>query len=261
MAYHQDNQYFNSYKKKSHSLRYVLVLVLVVICFFVFRKSLKSFSYTIAVPALETGSMIERGLYSLVHSKSKLMNHIQSLEAENAELHTKLIDYSLLENENSGFKNSSAKDLNGTIATVIARPSSTPYDTLLIKTDFATNIGMNVYTISGIPLGTVTNVSGNNSTITLYSSPGNKVDADIILGDAMDAINASLRGRGGGAYEAITPKDVDIPIGSFVIIPSLTDKPMAEVVKIVERDDTKDQMVYFRSTVNFQYLRYVILAN
>lgn len=242
-------------------MRYILALVLVVLCIFVLRKTLKSFSYKVALPLLDTGSMIERGLYALVHSDAKLLNHIESLEAENAELHTKLIDYSLLENENSGFKNSVAKDINGTIASVIGRPSSTPYDTLLIKTDFSVNVGMKVYSLSGIPLGDVTNVSGNTSTITLYSSPGNKIDADVILSDAMDAISTTLRGRGGGAYEAITPKDADIPIGSFVIIPGIANKPIAEVVKIAVREDTKDQIVYFRSTVNFQYLRYVILTN
>lgn len=260
MAYLQDNHYLGSSRKKSHPMRYILVVLIVIGCFFLFRIVLKSFSYNVAVPVLQAGHMAERGVYSAVHSKSQLLAHIESLEAENSELHSTLIDYSLIENENSGFKNSIAGLVNGTIATVVARPSKTAYDTLLIKTDFPVTVGMHAYSLAGVPLGTVSDVSKTGSTVSLYSSPGNEITADIILSDAMNSINASLRGRGGGAFEAITSKDVDVPVGAFVVMPGISDKPFAEVVKIAVRDDTKDQLVYFRSVVNFQYLRYIVLT-
>ncbi len=261
MAYLQDNTYFGSSRRnKTHPIRYVVLVLLIIGFFFLFRQILNSFSYSIAVPLLEAGTMAERGAYSAVHSKSELLRHIESLESENAELHTKLIGYSLIENENSGFKNSAAANLTGTIATVVARPSKTAYDTLLIKTDFPVTVGMHAHTLSGVPLGTVTNVSESGSTVSLYSTPGNEIDADIILSDAMDSITTKLRGRGGGAFEAITSKDVVIPIGALVSKPSVSGKPFAEVVKIAVRDDTKDQLVYFRSVVNFQHVRYIVLT-
>lgn len=244
-------------------------LILVILAFIFLRKPFKSFAYKVAIPVTEAGSVFSRGLYSITHSKSQLLNRIESLEAQNSELESKLIDYSLIENENSAFKESVISNINGTIASVIARPSRTPYDTLLINSFETLNPNGVVYSVSGIPLGTLdseklnilTNTQNKtfSSTVKLYSNPGNEIDAEVVLDDAMDSLSVKLKGRGGGSYESIVPADINIPIGSFVIIPEFSSKPIAEVVKISNRSDTKDKVVYFRSTVNFQYLRYVLI--
>ncbi len=257
MAYLQDSSYIKYSKKKPmHNWGYFIVLIFIVLIFFILKKSLKSFSYIVAVPILNTGTAIEHGIYGITHSKSQLLNHIATLESQNSELQSKLADYTLIENENNGFKNTVAVS-NKKIGSVIARPSHVAYDTLLVETAEPVSIGATVYSISGIPLGNFSSNNKNISTVTLYSNPGNKFSADVILADAMDSITVDLQGRGGGSYESTIPADVKIPIGSLVTIPSISSKPIAEVVKITTHDDTKDQTVYFRSIVNFQYLRYV----
>jgi hypothetical protein len=271
MAYLHDNQYLGYNKKKSsYRLVHLFFVILIILAFVFLRKPFKNFAYKIAVPILDSKTIFSRGLYSLTHSKSDLLNRIESLESQNAELQTKLIDYSLVENENSGFKGSVISNINGIVGTVIARPSKTLYDTLLIKTSDPLKTGSVVYSISGVPLGNVSDEKPNiliddennffANTITLYSNPGNEIDADIILNNAMDAISVKLKGRGGGAYESVIPADVNVPVGSFVVIPEFSSKPIAEVVKISNRNDTKDKVIYFRSTVNFQYLRYILIT-
>ncbi|OGI78669.1 hypothetical protein A3C57_02015 [Candidatus Nomurabacteria bacterium RIFCSPHIGHO2_02_FULL_33_12] len=259
MAYLHDNQYFGLHKKKVPFLRYVFVFVVLIGLIFLFKKSFNKFAYTVAVPILSTGDSVSRGLYSMTHTKANLLNRIEYLESQNAELNTKLINYNLLENENIGFKNSTIVNNSGTIAIVIARPSKVVYDTLLIKSNSNIEQGINAYSLSGVPLGNVIKTEKNGSTVKLYSTPGNEVDANLILYNVFDSIDVTLRGRGGGSFEAVISKDVIIPIGSLVFLPNISDMPFAEVVKIHTSDDTKDQIIYFRSTVNFQYLRYVIL--
>ncbi len=209
---------------------------------------------------MESGTAVERGLYSFTNSKSQLVERINFLESENSELRTKLVDYSLLENENSGLKNSVLTKSNSIIAAVIGKPGISQYDTLLTESGEGVAVGKKVYSLSGVPLGTVTTNTNKFNTVTLYSSPGVETNADIILTDAVDSVNVAIRGRGGSSFEAIVPKDVTVPVGSLATMPSLFSEPFAEVVKTVARDDTKDQIVYLRSIVNFQYLRYVVFA-
>lgn len=259
MAYHQDNQYLGHHKKSYRGLRYLFAVLIIAVIIFFLRKVFINFSYTITVPVIETSTAFERGIYSAISSKSKLLQRIDSLEAQNELLRSRMVDYSLIENENSGFKNSVLVRSDSVLASVIGKPSLSAYDTLLINVPEVVQVGKRVYTISGIPLGTVSNVSGNDATVTLYSSPGVETNADIILEDAVDSTSVVFRGRGGASFEAIVSKDIEIPVGSLATVPSLFSEPFAEVVKTVSRDDTKDQVVYLRSVVNFQYLRFVVI--
>lgn len=259
MAYHQDNQYLIHNKKRHNGLRYVALILVAALIVLLLRKVFRNFSYTVSVPVINASTAFERGIYSSLHSKSKLLMRIESLESENEELRTRMADYSLIENENNGFKNSVISRSETAVASVIGKPSISAYDTLLVNVSEDIVVGKNVYTLSGIPLGSVTAISGNIATITLYSSPGIETSADIILDNAMDTSSTALRGRGGGGFEAIVSKDIDVPVGSLATMPSLFNEPLAEVVKTVSRDDTKDQIVYLRSIVNFQYLRFVAI--
>jgi len=260
MAYLQDNPYKIYHKRRSPFLGYVFLFLLLIGIIFLFRKFFKAFAYTVSVPVLNSEIIIERGLYGLVNSKSSLINHIEDIESQNEELRAKLKNYELIENENSGFKNSVLTRSNTILSAVVGKPGFSVYDTLLINTNNDVEIGSKVYTLSGVPMGTVTNMASGTGTATLYSSPGVETNADIIMGDAMNSISATMRGRGGGSFEAIVPKDIVIPVGSLATIPSLFNEPFAEVVKTVARDDTKDQVVYLRSIVNFQYLRYLVIG-
>ncbi len=261
MAYLRDNQYLFQKKRKPGIGRYILLSIFIAVLVFLLRYFMRGFSYTVAVPVVDFANTTTRGLYSLTHSKKALLNRIEFLESENAELHSKLADYSLIENENSGLKNSILQNVSGIVASVVGKPGRSQYDTLLLDPAPGINEGMHAYSISGVPLGTVTQVTNPGTTLTLYSSPGIETNADIILNNAMESVSVNLIGRGGGAYESIVSKDVSIPVGSLAVMPGLFAKPMAEVVKIIERDDTKDQIVYLRSITNFQYLRYIILTN
>jgi cell shape-determining protein MreC len=260
MAYLQDNPYKIYSKRRNPILRYIFLFLILIGVFLLFRKFFKAFAYTVTAPVLNSEIIVERGLYGLTNSKSSLVKRINELETQNEELRTKLKDYNLLENENSGFKNSVLNKSNSVLAAVVGKPGFSVYDTLLINVGKDVLVGNKAYTISGVPMGTITDASLGYGTVTLYSSPGVETTADIVLTDAMDSVSVTMRGRGGGGFEAIVPKDIIVPVGSLVTIPSLFNEPFAEVVKTVARDDTKDQVVYLRSIVNFQYLRYLVIG-
>lgn len=259
MAYLQDKNNFIYHKKRFKTVHFVLIGLFILVILFFVRKFFIKFSYVVSVPVVEAGASFERGMYSLFHKKSSLLNRIESLESENAELRSKLVDTAILENENSAFKNNSNLNETTIVSAVVAKPSKSLYDTLIVEYNGEPLLNSKVKTFSGVTIGELTDVTKNSGTVTLFSSPGFETTADLVLSDAMDSLSITMRGRGGGGFEAIISKDIIIPVGSLAVFPGVNSKPFAEVVKIVKRDDTKDQIVYFRSIVNFQYLRYVIL--
>lgn len=259
MAYLQDKNIFIYHKKRFKTLHFVLICIFIIAIIFFLRRFFVKFSYIVSVPVINSSNSFERGIYTLSHKKYTLLNRIESLESENAELRSKLIDASILENENSAFKNNSNLVNEHIIAAVIAKPARSMYDTLVVEYNAQPQLNSKVKTFSGVTIGELTNVTKNSGTVTLFSSPGKETVADLVLADAMDSLSITMRGRGGGGFEAVVSKDIIIPVGSLAVFPGINSKPFAEVVKIVKRDDTKDQIVYFRSVVNFQYLRYVIL--
>lgn len=262
MVYLQDNKY-RKYKNGNSSkyLGYILFVLFLLIIIVLLKNFFKKFSYTVAVPIVESKQILERALVTNLSSKTKLLEEVEYLKSQNQELYTKLLDYEIIENENATFKNLQDLGELEILAFVVARPSETFYDTLLVRTSKPVLENKNVYTISGVPIGFVSSTNGNNAVVTLYSSSGLEKNAELINNNDFTNNPVILYGRGGGGFEAILPQEINISIGSYAVLLGGNQKPFAEVVKTIVEEDTKDKIVYLRSVVNFQHTRYVMIES
>lgn len=96
---------------------------------------------------------------------------------------------------------------------VVAYPPKSHYDTLVIGAGSADNVQVGDYAmIERMFIGVVSSVSTHTAVIQLNSSPGSARDARV----GKPASVISVKGVGGGAFEASVPADVVTSIGENV---------------------------------------------
>lgn len=237
-------------------------LIIAVFVIFIFKFVLVKFAYKIDEPLVLLGQETVRATRGLFSTKAELLQSIDSLRSENSALRSDLVNMKLLQEENLALKNLKEKqETHYIVAGVVAKPANSAYDTLILDRGEhdGISVGMRVYGFSGVYLGSISSVTISDSTVTLHSTAGNSFNAEILLADATNSVPAVMRGRGGGAFETILPKDVILNHGALAVFMGSVAHPFAEVVRTVERSDTADQIVYLRSIENMQYLRYVVV--
>jgi hypothetical protein len=110
-----------------------------------------------------------------------------------------------------------------------------------------------VFADAKIPIGYIKEVYNSTSLVVLYSSPDEKIDAQI------DGINSQvvISGRGGGNFQMSLPNELSIEPGTFVVLPNLNNQILAIVVDTIS--DARDPIstIVLKSPVNVQELRWV----
>lgn len=138
---------------------------------------------------------------------------------------------------------------------IILKPPSAPYDVFILDAGSNADIrvGDKVFAYESILLGEIIEVSPKTSKALLYSN------AEHLLAVlfAKNGMPAELRGRGGGNFEMILPRDADVSEGDIVVLPSRGNVPVAVAGKIqfLEHDSVKK--VLFGLPFNFFSLRFV----
>lgn len=188
-----------------------------------------------------------------------------SVFAENETLKSKLMeqsgamtDYQLLKSENVELKKLFDRvpaNITFTLGNVLTRPSSSPYDTLII--DIGKDVGLQggeqVFANSEVPIGTVSEVYSSTSLITLYSSPDQKTEAMISGSNA----TVELTGRGGGNFEMTIPIELSAENGTSVFLPNLESRIIAVVQSNLSNQTDAVKKVLLRSPVNIFQLKWV----
>lgn len=157
---------------------------------------------------------------ALTAKNEELMKENAALSAENQAL--------LLKATNVGHL--SVRDASGIIAGVIARPPTSPYDTLIIAVGSrgGAALGQEAFGAGGVPVGIVSEVLADFSRVTLFSSPHVIVDAWV----GRDSIPLTLFGAGGGAWRASAARTAGIAEGDNVSIPGPGALPIGSVARI-----------------------------
>ncbi len=221
------------------------------------------FFHMIARPFWKADNAVVNSINNLgyvVRTKASVYRENESLTLQNKDLQNRMLDYDVLAKDNLYLK-----ELFGRVdqkeefvlGTILAKPNQSPYDTLII--DIGTNegiyVGQEVYANAIVPLGTVSSVYAHTAVVKLYSNPGEITEAQI------EGTNASvqLTGRGGGNFEMMIPKDLEVPTGSTVILPNNKSRIVAIVADRIS--DVHDPMnkVILRSPINIQELKWVEL--
>lgn len=257
--------YLQDRKNKKRPIWIILIIATVLfVVFFFYNSFFKGFSYSIAYisqPFLNLSHNINSGLNNI---KSYFISK-KSLQKENEDLRFRLNDsearmtnYNTVLDENIKLKEDWGRKIeykNTILATILAKPNKSLYDTLLI--DIGESSGLKndalVFAHGYVPVGRISEVNDSTSKVVLFSTSGVKTEVVI---SGQDSI-IEILGRGGGNFEMIIPRDFELVNGTEVHLPGLTPYTVAKVETIISdpRDSLKKALL--TSPVNIQNLKFV----
>lgn len=239
-----------------------------VVCFLIFILSvfgvfnfLGRALHIVGVPIWKSSNKVSGiviGPNSIFLTKTSLIKDNQDLRAKNMELTNTMLDYSVLKKENEDLKELLGRlptKSEYTLGVVLTKPSRSLYDTLVIDIGLADGIfeADEVFASGNIPIGYVSESFAHTSVVRLYSSPGEKLEAEV------EGTNATtiLTGRGGGNFEMSVPRDLNIISGATLIIPRINANVVAIVANVISDAHEPLQKVILRSPVNIEELKWV----
>jgi cell shape-determining protein MreC len=192
-------------------------------------------------------------------SKKHLAEKVQLLEEENTALRIRAALYDEVAAERDRLHDRFGRGTTtvGVIAHVIASPTRSPYDTLVLDvgSDKGIEIGDSVWFDATTLVAVVDQVSARGSRARLFSSSGQ--ETNVFVGTSSPMLTAV--GRGGGAFELQTPKDVIIAENDALMFSSGQFGVLGFVQKIVTRDGDPFQTVYAVAPINLFEMREVLV--
>ncbi len=259
MSYTLDKQ------RRNKKLRNTFFVILIFLLIFYFNKPLGKilggFATTVFKPVLVLGNNMSERLHnfgSYFVAKNTLLKENDTLKEENLTLKAELSNYQSIENENKSLKELLGRlgeNNSYILATILAKPNTTLFDTLLLDVGEDQNISVGdiVFAYGNIPLGKISEVYNNTSKVTLFTNPGEKTNA--VISSTNTYID--LIGRGGGNFEIILPRDFTVAEGENVLLPDLNNYLIAKVVSTISDARDSYQKALLISPVNIQQLKFV----
>lgn len=210
-------------------------------------------------PALSVGQNAgeELSLVSL-QSRRSLLEQNEILKQELEVLNAKLASYESILAENIrlreilGRKN---ENVEVVLANILSKPNRSPYDTLLIDAGANQGImnGKLVLALGFLPIGRVAETFSDSAKVVLFSSPGQKTEVIISGGN----IFLEIVGRGGGNFEAVLPRDMELPQGTEAMLPGANGGLIGMVETTISDPRDAFKKVLLSSPVNIQELKFV----
>lgn len=199
-----------------------------------------------------------RGMAALWKSKAALV-------AENESLRAQLADDAgqdaLIETLSAELA-SSVRGFDGltaprTLAAVLATPSQSLYDTLLVGAGAADGLetGDIVVSSGGAAIGTVAGVARDTATVLLFSAAGRHTTGSLAShGDQIDVV-----GMGGSGLEALVPHDLPVPVGEQVMLTSAPGRLLGTVRRTGERPGGSLKVLFIETPANPNELSFVAI--
>lgn len=188
-----------------------------------------------------------------------LIGDIQSLENQLQEREDDAFTVRQLQAENEAL--SALLDLkkdSSIIASVLARPNQTPYDTFLIDHGATDGLveGAIVYIQENIAVGVIARTYAQSSLVRLVSAPGTRVTAYIFGPN----IFTEAEGMGGGVLRVTVPQGIPLAVGDIVVLPAAGAGAYGEVVSVESLESSPAQYGYVTSPTPLQAVRFVSVA-
>ncbi len=194
-----------------------------------------------------------------LHSPEQLLNENENLKRQLLDAQVRLQTIQMTEIENAEFKAmmGRASTTPRILSAVLKRPPFSKYDELIIDAgqDKGFSTTSTIYASGNILIGKVSDVLGETSKVTLFSSPGQKYD--VLIGS--QHAPATAIGRGGGQYEAQLSRDTKVVEGDIVISLSLNNKAFGIVTGVLSDPAQPFETVLFAPPVNVYQLRWVLV--
>lgn len=195
--------------------------------------------------------------FALLESKQSLLRENELLQSQILELEARIAERNIFARENEELKKvlGRAEGNTFTLAAVLSKPPKSAYDTLLIDGGESAGIvkGHGVFAHGRIPIGVVEEVYNRSALVRLYSSPGEKTDVRLLpLG-----VDVTLTGRGGGAFSATIPHDIELTSETTAVSIGLTQSIIAQFEKVTSDSRDVAQTALFASPLNISELSFV----
>ena len=190
------------------------------------------------------------------HTKSNLIKEKNDLQTQNQNLISKLIELEILRADNEAFRLilGRTSDRRGVALPVIAHPTQTPYDVIVVDINDDQDVSIGEEAVMGnISLGKVSEIGMGYAKINLYSSPNTKTIGVLVS----SGTSLELRGKGGGNFSVRVPRDTAITAGELVVLPSDPALGLARVSDIEESEKDSFKLIRLISPVNIFSLRWV----
>jgi cell shape-determining protein MreC len=246
----------SSYVRRQGSLTSTSGLLPAAICIvvigvlFIFRAVVPGAFYTVFTPVLLTGSSLTASLGSAFYTSSEqaalterdsLRLQLDTVQNQNAVLTAKVQDLTTL----LGTQTAPAK---GIIASVLARPPVSAYDTLLLSagSNGGVVMGVLVRAQGGIPIGHITEVTTKNSRVTLFSQPGIATAGYA----GANRLPVSLTGEGAGAISATIPRDEGLQVGDGIYVSAAGGEPIGTITNIETDPSSPNAVLHIQPYVN-----------
>lgn len=223
------------------------------------RAMLTEMLYTVAPKVWNIGDMAGSAWSSFATNfriKRSLVYENDMLHADISRMQAQVLDRNLLEEKVMKLEEAlgRAGSDNRVVASVLAGPGYSPYDTLVIDAGAEHGIAMgNVVVYAGAgAIGTIVEVSESSAKVLLYSSAGQE---HVVLVGA-HAIPSTARGRGMGNFEAKVPQGSTVAFGDTVLF-SKGNLILGTVELVEEKSAEPFLTVFFRTPFNLAEIRSV----
>lgn len=238
--------------------RIVIALVLI-IGVVVWRGALRDLLWKIVGP-LYVHSPISM-LAAQVSTKAALERENTELRATLASTTAVLADRELLFAENRELKLRFGRSIASRtiLAGVIARPPTTPYDTLTIDAGSRQGVVVGALVSAGgtTRIGRVDSVGESTARVSLFSAPGESYQALIMETQSHSAIPVVVDGEGGGALTTRVPAHSGAGVGDEIVFSGINGGFSSRVVGVDQKSGESFEVLYLRLPVNPQELRFV----
>jgi len=246
----------NYRRNKNSTKKFILITVTIVIALFLVT-SVPAIGGFFKSATLKTGKVFWGAKNSWVSAVSEKMSDKDMEEYKRIQLENKVLKQRLDNlNDLIGSMPSNEEPI---MSAVLLRPGQSPYDTLVIEggRDIGINIGDIVFADDFAALGTVGEVFGDTSRVTLFSSYNSK--NQVIVGPANVSLEAL--GQGGQNIKIDVPEGIVIQKGDTAMLPLFQDALVGVVEEIIFEKGETIKTLLVRSPVNMQQLRFVFVVN
>jgi cell shape-determining protein MreC len=188
-----------------------------------------------------------------LQTKKSLVEENTSLREEIVKLRLSSSTIGAIERENMDLKSALSRDYEREriVASVLVRPSRTPYDILVVDRGREEGvIERSLVFAYNSPIGWVKDVYTHTSVVELFSTPGRKVD--VRLGGTDTATIAT--GQGNGNFIIELPRDIMVEQGALVSIPRNSPSVIGIVAEVRSAPSDSLQTIFFRLPINLNEL-------
>lgn len=245
-------QFSNRKTKKPFWFRPLVVIILVVICILSVRI-FHSFTGKIFTPFWKKSNSIKESIsdQSIFRSKISMRQEIERLKEENQRLILGLQNKDEVYREIEELRRLVSRTGQSTkrvMASIIAKPNQSAYDTLVISLDTEKTILPNALVLSEPEslIGTIDSVNRNQATVLLFSKSERQTPARL----ERTKQDVMLIGRGSSNFIIEVPVETDVVLGDRVLYPAFNNTVIGVVRSISNDDRNPSKILHVTAFVN-----------